>query len=424
MIKAVITDIDGTLCDYVGISWVRFLGANKYIKDGLFEEHENLVDAYRTGLLDHVSFTREWVNLYGNIIKGSKVSDIDRLAKKFFKGFKKGMPEQSAKIIEHFKKKKYLVVAITASPEIPVNLVAQHFRIDKVYATIMEIRNGRYTGEVMSTMHMNEYGKENIVRSVIMEHGIDTSHSFALGDTIHDLPLLESVAYPIAINPKGKLREYAVENGFWTADYNTITDVVEMVEKSDIKSVYEEMKFIYEIGILRYIPRSGWAHIQVENPENVAEHTFRTSVIAYLLAVEEGADPYKCAFAALAHDIAEARMGDINKITANYIEKEDGEDMAFKDMIARLDVRKRKELMRAWKCFDDMRICEICKDADLLENLVTAREYEYKGYKNAREWIIRITNKLKTGTAKKWAKALQKMDPNSWWFGIKSLAIR
>ncbi|GEM_PF-2449324 len=422
MIKAVITDIDGTLCDYVGISWVRFLGANKYIRNGLFEQHEDLVEAYRHGLIDHVNFTREWVVLYGQMVCDKKVSDLEKLARQFLGGFRKGIPEHSRQLLAHFMKNGYVVIAVTASPRIPVDLVMKDLGIKEFYCTELEIKNGKYTGAIESTMHLAEKGKENIVREIIMSHEVDTSVSFALGDTIHDLPLLESVAYPIAINPKGRLADYAAENGFWVANYENVVGIVNSIEKSGKKSMFEQMKFLYETGMLRYTPRSGWAYLHVDQSENVAEHSFRASLIAYLLAIEEDVDPYKCAVAMLFHDLGEIRIMDINKITAMYFtNRKDAEKKAFDDMLGRLDAYKKEKVMEAYYHAKDKRIGVVCKDADLLEVLMTAREYEFKGYKNAREWIIRAQSMLKTTTAKRWGRVLAKMDPDSWWFGIKKV---
>lgn len=425
MVKAVITDVDGTLCDYIGISWVRFLGANKLIKKEFFDDHETLVEAYQTGLLDHVEFTKEWVKLYGNMIKGKSVAGLEKMSKKFCTAFNKSIPKHSKMLIKHFKKKKYKVIAITASPSIPARDIMKYMGIETYYATEPEVRNGRFTGEIETQMHLSEKGKQGIVREVIMKYGVETSKSFALGDTIHDLPLLESVAYPIAINPKGKLTEYAKMNGFWIADYSNILDVVDDAEASKSKSVFEQMKFLYEIGQLKCLPRTGWFHIHVKHPERISDHILRSSIISYMLALEENADASKCMLAAVMHDIGETRLGDINKISAKYLpDKNVGEEAAFNDAIERLGDAAKKDFKNAYKKYNSKKIVEILKDADMLENLMTAREYEFNGHVHAREWINRIIPNLKTRTAKKWAHALQKMDPNSWWFGIKSLKIR
>ncbi|MCX8200250.1 MAG: HAD-IB family phosphatase [Candidatus Micrarchaeota archaeon] len=425
MCKAVITDVDGTLCDSIGIAWMRYLGANQLIDEAVFNQHENLVDAYECGLIDHPNFAQEWIAIYGVAIKGKTESELMKYARRFFSAFAKTIPDYSFQLVRHFKSRGYRVFAVTVSPAIPARLVLEHIGINDFAATEPEVENGAYTGRMLTELHTPGHGKANAVLDIISKNGIDTSRSFALGDTIHDIPMLESVAYPIALNPKQDLARYAAENGFWIADGNNILDVIEKIEKGTEKSTFEQMKFVYEAGMLKYTPRSGWAHIQVDSPESVAEHVFRASVIAYLLAVEEGEDPCKCASALVMHELGECRIGDVNKITARYWEnKSDSEKVAAADMAKRLDDKKKKKVLEALDCFGKKKIADICRDADLLENLATAREYEFKGYVHAREWIKRIQPILVTATGRKWGRALAKMDPNLWWFGIKSQKIR
>jgi 5'-deoxynucleotidase YfbR-like HD superfamily hydrolase len=57
--------------------------------------------------------------------------------------------------------------------------------------------------------------------------------------------------------------------------------------------------FLYEIGLLKRYPRTGWSLAGVPEPESVAGHSFRASVVASVLAALEGADPQRAAFLAL-----------------------------------------------------------------------------------------------------------------------------
>ena len=425
MTKALITTIDGTLCDHIGIAWVRYLGANKLIDEELFEQHEHLIEAYSDGLLDPPVFVQEWTSVYANIAREQKESEFEKYARKFSTAFIKTIPPISFSLIKHFKDNGYKIFALTFSPVLPAKIIAEHMGINELRATELEVKKGKYTGEILTNFHKLGSEGESIVHDIIIENGIDTSKSFALGSTLNDLSLLQSVAYPIVLNPKGRLADYAKERGFWIANEENVLALIDNIEKSGAKSTFEQMKFIYETGVLKYTPRSGWAHIHIENPESVAEHVFRASVIAYLLAIEENADPHKCASALVMHELGECRIGDVNKITAKYWEsKKDAEKIAVNEMVERLDAKKKQKVLDAVNGFNDEKINSICRDADLLENLVSAREYEFKGYVHAREWIKRITPNLKTATAKKWALALSEMDPHSWWFGIKTLQIR
>ena len=45
--------------------------------------------------------------------------------------------------------------------------------------------------------------------------------------------------------------------------------------------------FLYEMGLLKRYKRTGWMIAGIDNPESIAEHSFRTAIIGYLLAVME-----------------------------------------------------------------------------------------------------------------------------------------
>ena len=73
------------------------------------------------------------------------------------------------------------------------------------------------------------------------------------------------------------------------------------------------------MGQLKRVKRSGWWIAGVENPESVAEHSFRTAAIAYLLAKLEGADAGRVTLMALFHDMGEARTNDLHRIVRRYV---------------------------------------------------------------------------------------------------------
>ena len=75
--------------------------------------------------------------------------------------------------------------------------------------------------------------------------------------------------------------------------------------------------FFHEAGHLRHTPRSGYAFLG-SGSENVAEHSYRTSVIGYTLAKLAGADAARVTFLCLFHDLHEARTGDFNYVNHRY----------------------------------------------------------------------------------------------------------
>ncbi len=95
-------------------------------------------------------------------------------------------------------------------------------------------------------------------------------------------------------------------------------------------------KYLYELGQLKRVRRSGWWIAGVENPESVAEHSFRTAVIAYFLAQLEGADPRRRLSWRLFHDISEARTNDLHRIVRRYVDWETIDKKVIEDQSKRL----------------------------------------------------------------------------------------
>lgn len=77
-------------------------------------------------------------------------------------------------------------------------------------------------------------------------------------------------------------------------------------------------RFLYEAGTLKQTRRTGWWMAGVRDPESVAEHSWRTSLIATIIAKLEGADPARAAYLAVWHDTQESRTGDVNLLGKKY----------------------------------------------------------------------------------------------------------
>jgi putative hydrolase of HD superfamily len=182
------------------------------------------------------------------------------------------------------------------------------------------------------------------------------------------------------------------------------------------------VKFLYELGQLKRVKRSGWWIAGIENPESVAEHSFRTAAIAYLLAKLEGADTSKTTLMALFHDMGEARTNDLHRIVRRYVNWEGVDQRVIKDQSKRLPSHISEEMISVLSEFEEAISLEarIARDADLLECLVQAREYQALGYKEVVDWIINAKAALVTESAKRIAAECLETEPKEWWQGLKA----
>jgi HAD superfamily hydrolase (TIGR01490 family) len=105
------------------------------------------------------------------------------------------------------------VYVVSASPEEFVTPIARMVGVDNVIAT--KIRTdalGRYVPEL--EQYVMGAGKAEAMREVAERDGIDMEGSFVYTDSYTDLPMLESVGNPVAVNPEKELREEAEEQGW------------------------------------------------------------------------------------------------------------------------------------------------------------------------------------------------------------------
>ena len=177
--------------------------------------------------------------------------------------------------------------------------------------------------------------------------------------------------------------------------------------------------FFFELGQLKYVPRSGLHLIGVKNPDSVAEHTARTAQIAYILAKLEGYEkPEEVAVMALFHDMAETRVQDVHKVASRYTQVE--EKRAVEEQLEPLPEIK-DDILRFWEETENRSTVagNIAKDADSLEIALTAKEYVERGYPRAADWIERSGKRLTTESAKKLHKAIEAVSSNDWWNGLK-----
>lgn len=181
-------------------------------------------------------------------------------------------------------------------------------------------------------------------------------------------------------------------------------------------------KFLYEVGQLKRARRSGWWIAGVESPESVAEHSFRTAVITYILAQLEGADPEKATLMALFHDVSEARTNDLHRIGRRYVNWENVEIKVIKEQSERLPDGIAEQINVLFTEFEEALSPEarVARDADLLECLVQAREYQALGYEDVVDWIHNAQAALVTDSAKKIAAECLETEPKEWWRGLKA----
>ncbi|HLC47626.1 MAG TPA: HD domain-containing protein [Candidatus Norongarragalinales archaeon] len=165
--------------------------------------------------------------------------------------------------------------------------------------------------------------------------------------------------------------------------------------------------FIFETGDLKFIKRSGWWHARVSDPESVAEHSFRTALIAYLLArLARHPLPERISFLALIHDLPESRLLDLHKISAGYVEN--------KGEIEKRILQEQQALAGFDFPTPSPTDAILVKDADLLEMAFTAKEYMEAGHENARILFNEAKRKVRLPASKRFLAILENKRSTDW----------
>jgi putative hydrolase of HD superfamily len=174
------------------------------------------------------------------------------------------------------------------------------------------------------------------------------------------------------------------------------------------------VEFLFEVGMLKRTPRSGWQFLGAGS-ESVAEHVFRVVMIAFVLArMEDNVDADRVMRLALVHDLPETRTGDLNYVNQKYVSAD--EERAARDLSAGLPFGDElSELMREYR---EEKTAEsvIAHDADQLEMLLELKEHLDNNVAGASDWTPHVLKRLRTENAKQLAQCILEGDPDSWWF--------
>jgi putative hydrolases of HD superfamily len=167
--------------------------------------------------------------------------------------------------------------------------------------------------------------------------------------------------------------------------------------------------FAYEVGRLRFINRDFYID-GVNRPANVAEHSYRVSLLAWLIAEGEGADVGEVLKMAIIHDLPEVRTLDHGIISSQYNAVH--EERAAEDLL-------KPTLPQALEAFHkyEQRLskeAKIVKDADRLDVVLECKELKCRGFDYPAIWNEELTayrDLLTTQTARQMFDDIQASHP-------------
>jgi len=207
-----IFDLDNTLIagdsDH---SWGEFLVEKSLVDGNEFKRaNDQFYLDYKNGVLDIVKYSAFALQP----LTQHPLQELFSLRKEFIANkIQPLMLEKAAALITSHREKGDTLLIITATNRFVTEPIASALNIENLLATEPEMINQRYTGNIVGVPCF-QHGKVVRLQKWLQENAADLENSYFYSDSINDLPLLEQVTYPIAVDPDQRLTQEAKNRGW------------------------------------------------------------------------------------------------------------------------------------------------------------------------------------------------------------------
>jgi HAD superfamily hydrolase (TIGR01490 family) len=207
-----IFDLDHTLLD--GDSdylWGVYLTEQGVVDRAYYErENERFFQEYREGRLDIYEFLRFSLRTLKENDPGALSAWREAFLRERIDPI---ILPQGRALVESHRRRGDTLLIITATNEFVTAPIAARLGVEELIATVPERIDGRYTGEVSGIPSYRE-GKVLRLQAWLDARGATLGDSTFYSDSHNDIPLLQAVAHPVAVDPDPPLREFAERHGW------------------------------------------------------------------------------------------------------------------------------------------------------------------------------------------------------------------
>lgn len=208
----VIFDLDNTLLggdsDYL---WAEFLVENKLVDgEGYQRANQHFYDQYLAGTMDIFEFLAFQLKPLAD----NSPADLDRWRTQFLaEKIDPIILPAAQKLIAHHRQCGDTLMIITATNSFITAPIAQKLDIPHLIATEAEMVDGLYTGNVAGTPSYQQ-GKVERLQDWLNTQNQTLAGSYFYSDSHNDLPLLNMVEHPVAVDSDPKLSAVAKQQGW------------------------------------------------------------------------------------------------------------------------------------------------------------------------------------------------------------------
>lgn len=224
MIKGYLfSDFDGTLSKGLSsMEFMEFLRVHNLHSREAYEKQLELLKNYKKNTLSYNDWLPLWAHFWAKGIMGQKEKEIFDAAKEFYECFRHNIYSSSYKVMRILKDKGYHLTLISVGAYEVIELASKDLGMDDVIATELEIKNGLYTGKIKTKLHSPKGKAETLDK----RHISSFKEFIAMGDSAHDVSMLEKATHPVALNPTEELRQVAQERGWQICTYRNIVNYI------------------------------------------------------------------------------------------------------------------------------------------------------------------------------------------------------
>ena len=167
---------------------------------------------------DHIDAAREAALTF---VAGHKVADIVRLSEEIFdESMADRIWEPARELAQGHLRAGQRVWLVTATPVELATIISRRLGLTGALGTVAESVDGVYTGRLVGGLLHGE-AKAAAVKSLADREGLDLARCAAYSDSANDLPMLQLVGHPNAVNPDAELRAEARLNEWPVHDFRS-----------------------------------------------------------------------------------------------------------------------------------------------------------------------------------------------------------
>jgi len=212
----VIFDLDNTILngdsDY---AMINYLVHTQALDESAGKQNQIFIEDYQRGELDFDAYTTFALSAYIGMTR----TEINEYMLPFVTKVIEPMINTLAlKIIHDHRDRGDTILLASATNELIVQPIAKRLDIQNVIGTQVKFINDKCTGEYIPPSALGE-GKLQLVQQWMKKNNFDDfSDTTFYSDSINDLPLLEAVDFPKAVNPDAMLEKISLERGWEIID--------------------------------------------------------------------------------------------------------------------------------------------------------------------------------------------------------------